>query len=410
MTTPQVTYGELMDDARRAAHQGMNALARDRIPDAAIARATVAIRAELLAEIGRHAVTLLGPTRVGTWRGGEPTRGCLESRQPAVIATLAWIDAIDAHRPARPQAVLPPEPGLAAGHWSRSLRLVRAATDLVATHQDAGGALRAGTPGDFALADVGGLLASATRLVNVIAPIEPLAVRCRQAGMTPAEVDRALPLADRLLEGTYALEGALRFPMSAVAGLPERRAPIGAGDPAVEWRERMERVHARMHRYAQRGRVSVRTLHDVATLALVTSHVLTSSGLRDPATGPELTDQWRAVLAYLAPLGSVERRDRVIRHDTERMLDLARTPGEPAARGRLLRAIDAGTPAMDACSELADRLLAQTTDAWIPAKPRAPYLRDLRPPGTAARRAPPPEAPWPRMPPPPPPASGLGLP
>lgn len=340
MTAPRVTYGELMDVARRAAHQGMNALARDRLTGAGTARATVAIRAELLAEIGRHAVTVLGPTRVDAWRGGEPARRCLESRQPAVIATLAWIDTLTQHEPHRPEAARAPELGVAAGHWARSLLLVRAAGDLVATHQDPGGALRPGTPGDFALADVGGVLASATRLVNVIAPIEPLAVRCRQAGMTPMEVDRSLPLADRLLEDTYALEGALRFPMSAVTSLPLHRAPIGGGDPAVEWRERLGRVHARMHRHAQRGRVSVRTLHDVATLGLVTSHVLTSSGLRDPAAGPELTDQWRAVQAYLAPLGSVERRDRVIRHDTERMLDLARPartagePGEAAARHR----------------------------------------------------------------------------
>lgn len=413
MTPPRVTYGELMDDARRAAHQGMNALARDRLPDAGTARVTVAIRVELLAEIGQHAITVLGPTRVGTWRDGEPARRCLESRQPAVIATLAWIDTLTQHGNSRLDTMPAPDSGAAAGHWARSLRLVRAASDLVATHQDPGGALRPGTPGDFALAEVGGLLASATRLVNVIAPIEPLAVRCRQAGMTPVDVDRALPLADRLLEDTYALEGALRFPMSAVTSLPLHREPIGGGDPAVEWRDRLERVHARMHRHAQRGRISVRTLHDVATLALVTSHVLTSSGQRDRATGPELADQWRAVLAYLAPLGSVERRDRVIRHDTERMLDLARaarTADEPAARGRLLRAIDAGTPAMDACSTLADRLLAQTADAWIPAKPHASYLRDLHRPGTAARRAPPFEAPWPRMPPPRPSSPGLGFP
>jgi hypothetical protein len=400
-----------MDDARRAAHQGMNALARDAFPDPATARATVAIRARLLAEIGRHAVTVLGPARVDAWRDGNPARRCHEARQPAVTATLAWIDSLAQHDPARPEDLLAPDLGVAAGHWTRSFHLLRAATDLVATHQDTGGALRPGTRGDLALADVGGLLASATRLVNVIGPIEPLAVRCRQAGMTPAEVDLALPLADRLLEDTWALEGALRFPMSAVTGLPLHRAPIRGGDPAVEWRERMDRVHARMHRHAQRGRVSVRTLHDVATLALVTSHVLTTSGLRDPATGPELTGQWRAVLAHLAPLGSVEPRDRVIRHDTERMLNLARTAGDLPGQGRLLRAIDAGAPTMDACSTLADRLLAQATDAWIPAKPHRPYLRDLHPPGTAARRAPPPEASWPRMPPPPPPASpGLGLP
>ena len=104
-----------MDDARRAAHQGMNALARDRLPDAGAARATVAIRAELLAEIGRHAVTVLGPTRVDAWRGGEPARRCLESRQPAVIATLAWIDTLTQHDPARPEAARAPELGVAAG-------------------------------------------------------------------------------------------------------------------------------------------------------------------------------------------------------------------------------------------------------------------------------------------------------
>ena len=82
MTEPPVTYGQLMDDARRAAHQGMNALARDRLPDAGAAREAVTARGTLLASLARQATTLIGAPRLEAWRASTPHRHAPEPARP----------------------------------------------------------------------------------------------------------------------------------------------------------------------------------------------------------------------------------------------------------------------------------------------------------------------------------------
>ncbi|MDO8308928.1 MAG: hypothetical protein Q7V58_11295 [Actinomycetota bacterium] len=399
MISTRLTYGQLMDDARRAAHQGMNTLARDRLPDPGAAQEVVSARAGLLASLGRHATTLIGSTRLAVWRASTPTRRSPDARTPAVVATLAWVDVLDQHATRAPHGeTTTAGGGVAAGHWSRATALVECATDLVATHQDPAGGMRPGTPADLAYGDLGRLLASTTRLVAAVAPTEPLALRCREAGITRADVDARLPVGERLLDDTWALARTLRFADSAVADLTLARPTIDVGRGAVEWGQRMARVHARLHQHAQRGHVSVRTLHDIARLGLVTSHVLDTSGRRDHATQSPVTDHWRTVLTHLDPLRSVEPHDRVLRHDVERLLHLARpaTTADPTDQQRLLDTVSTSVPLMNACSAIAERVLARSSDVWIPAPPRRPYLRDLHRPGQAARREPPPEAPWPR--------------
>ncbi len=265
------------------------------------------------------------------------------------------------------------------------------ATDLIATHHELNGALRLGSPLSLAVGDLGSLLTSTTRLVAVVAPTEPLALRCREAGMTRSALDAHLPVGDRLLDDTWALARTLRFADSAVVELTVARPGIDADTPAEEWAQRMTRVHARLHRRVIGGRVSVRTLLDVARLGLVTSHVLDTSGRRDHPAQAAITDQWRAVLADLDPLHSIEPLDRVLRHDVERMLHIARpSTGAtfPTQWGALLATIEAMVPTMNACSDLAHQSRCHSTDAWVPAAPRRAYLRDVHAPATlpAARR------------------------
>ena len=201
----------------------------------------------------------------------------------------------------------------------------------------------------------------------------------------------------------------MRFPDSAVAPVTVHAAGPDTSSPAAEWRSRLDRIATRLRAAQSHGRVSVRTLHDVATLGLVTSHVLaTSHSLRasdtptspalDPALGPA-TEQWRALTAHLAPLRSTEPADRVIREDVDRLLAIAH-PGstaDPAEGRQLLQTMRASLPTLDACSAVADRLLATSFDAWVPAKPRRPYLPDLHRPGHAARAAEPPPTGFPQM-------------
>jgi hypothetical protein len=412
VTDPPLTYGQLMDDARRAAHQGMNALARDRLPDTGAAQEAVTARGTLLASLARQATTLIGAPRLDAWRASTPHRHAHDARTPTVLATLAWLDTLVRHatRVTAGETAGARE-GSAASHWTRTRTLVDRATDLVATHHAPAGAVRPGTPAHLATADLAQLLGSITRLVAVVAPTEPLALRCREAGMTRADVDAALPLGEGLLDDTWSLARTLRFTDSAVADLTVARPAIDADRPADEWTQRMARVHARLHRHTHGGHVSVRTLHDIARLGLATSHVLATSAQRDTATQSAVTDHWRSVLVHLDPLHSVQPHDRVLRRDVERMLHLARpatTAAHPNEQRALLDVVAASVPAMNACSALAERALARSTDVWIPAGPRRPYLPDLNRPGHAARRAPPSEAPWPRTS-PPPPSPGLTL-
>ena len=403
MSGTQLTYGELMNGARRSAHQATGALAVAPLADAHAARDALTARAELFAAIGRHVTVLIGEPRLAIWRAEVPTRRHPDERTPAVRAVLAWIDQLERHQPV-------PEPGpiddgsvagpcAAAGHWMRCRELVDHATELVATHHDPAGRVRPGTPEALARADLGPLLADAARLVAVIAPLEPLALRCRQAGLDRAELDAQLPVTDRLLDHTWALVRTLRFPATAVSDLTVARPSIDAIDAGDEWTQRMARVHARLHQHAQRGHVSVRTLHDIARLGLVSSHILDTSGHRDHAQQSAVTDQWRAVLAHLDPLRSIQRHDRGLRLDVERMLHVARTTHAMESAGaakRLLGAVATSIPTMDACAAIADRLLAGTADAWIPAPPRRGYLPDPHLPGQAASRAPPQAVAWPR--------------
>jgi hypothetical protein len=404
--TSPVTYGDLMDHARRSAHRGMNALAHAPLADSPAAAATLAARARLLAGLGQHATALIGAPRLEAWRAGTPHRHSPDHGSATVRAVLAWITALESSHTSTPP-LTSTLAGSAAGHWARAAALVERASDLVATHHTPTGVTRPGTPVALAHGDVGPLLASTTRLVAVIAPTEPLALRCRQAGMTRTDLDRQLPVGDRLLDDTWGLARTLRFTHSAVADLTVARPGIDADTPADEWAQRMTRVHARLHRHVNHGRVSVRTLHDLARLGLVTSHVLATSGRRNP-TQAKVTDQWRAVLADLDPLHSIEPHDRVLRHDVDRLLHLARPASTSGLdQDGLLDAIAASAPTMDACSALAAQALARSTDVWIPAAPRRSYLPDVHAPGHAARRAPPSTAPWPGAIPQPPGPSGL---
>lgn len=406
MTAPAANYGALMDDARRAAHRGAGAVARSAFADADEARAALQARGALLAAIGRHTVTVIGPARVDGWRQVPLSRRSVEVRSPKVLAILHWIDALATAATRTPEAA-PGFPcatgddhGNATSQWERSRDLVEAGTVLVSTHHWPGGALRPHGPLARASLDPQALLGPAVALARVVASIEPLAARCRQAGMGRREVDRCLPPGDSLRDLTSALGSPGRRDGVLVADLTAANAVIDVDDPAREWHRRIQRIHQRLAHSAAGGLVSVRTLRDIAVLAQVTTYVLGTSGRRDLASAEALTTRWSTQLAYLQPLRSIATSDRVICGDVERLLDLAHpsaTAHDARGRKRLLDAIEASVPVLDACADLADRLQAVRADAWIPGTPRRRYLPDLDRPGTRAQRAPAPADSWPRL-------------
>lgn len=408
-----VTYGELMDGAQLCAARAQRAIARNAFPDADAARYVLNARARLLAAVAHHGEVTVGPLVVQAWRDSAPAHRGIEQRDRRVLGALAWLDTLptaaigfDHQTPVvAPESGRPP----AGVHLDRARALVAAASDLIATHRGPDGALLPTAVPAMGAADTVSLLSAPARLAAMAGAGEPLALRCRQAGLTRDVIDNALPLGDPITAASWNLAAALRFPDSAVAPVTAHAAGPDTSSPAAEWRSRLDRIATRLRAAQSHGRVSVRTLHDVATLGLVTSHVLaTSNSLRapdtpaSPALGPvggPVTEQWRALTAHLAPLRSTEPADRVIREDVDRLLAIAH-PGsttDPAQSRQLLQTIRASVPTLDACSTVADRLLATSADAWVPAKPRRPYLPDLHRPGHAARAAEPPPTGFPRM-------------
>jgi hypothetical protein len=397
-----------MDGARLCAARAQRTIARTPFADAQAARYVLTARARLLTAVAHQAEVALGTGVVQAWRDSAPAHRGVEERDRRVRYALGWIDSLVSSRAALHDQGRPPTPESgrpdAGVHLDRARVLVAAASDLIATHRDPDGTLRPTAAPGLAAADVFGLLSAPARLTAMVGPVEPLALRCRQAGLSQAAIDAALPLGDPITVASWDIAAALRFPDSAVAPVAAHAAPPDTSSLAAEWGSRLDRVATRLRALEHRGRISVRTLHDLAALGLVTSHVLTTSARTDPtpATPTSLspvTEQWRALTAHLAPLRSTQPADRVIHEDVDRLLTIAH-PGssaDPNSRRRLVNAMHAGLPTMDACAVVADRLLAATTDAWIPAKPRRPYLPDLHQAGHAARPAPPAPTGFPRM-------------
>ena len=181
-----------------------------------------------------------------------------------------------------------------------------AATDLALTHYDGPGRLRPDAAPPLAHSSWGALTADCLRLVALAAAIEPLAQRCRQAGLTRTEVDHYLPLHDGLVDQTWTLAASWQFPDSGARDLTVAHPALRTGDPAAEWTDRMTRIHQQMREHHDRGRIGVRTLRDVARLGTVISHVLATSGREDAAAQSRITTQWQALTEYLAPLRSTE--------------------------------------------------------------------------------------------------------
>ena len=292
-------------------------------------------RGRLLRALAANARATLGPVRVDAVRDQQVTRHTPDVRTPRALATLQWLDRLQTVPIVDADKL---EPATAVGTVTRSLRAARinvdAATDLALTHYDGPGRLRPDAAPPLAHSNWGALTADCLRLVALAAAIEPLAQRCRQAGLTRTQVDHYLPLHDDLVDRTWTLAASWQFPNSGARDLTVAHPALRTGDPAAEWTDRMTGIHQQMREHHDRGRIGVRTLRDVARLGTVISHVLATSGKEDAAPQSRITTQWQALTEYLAPLRSTEPANDVIRDHVESMLDLASAASTQGASGR----------------------------------------------------------------------------
>lgn len=397
---PHPTYGELMDTARLHVSTAHRQLQRSAFVDSRDALAAVDARERLLRSLAANVRATLGPVRVDAVRDQQVTRHTPDVRTPRTLATLQWLDRLQRIPVVDADSLDPTTP---VGAVTRSLRAARitvdAATDLALTHYDGPGRLRADAAPPLALSSCGALTVDCLRLVALAAAIEPLAQRCRQAGLTRTEVDHYVPLHDGLVDQSWTLAASWQFPDSGARDLTVARPALRTGDPAAEWTDRMTRIHQQMREHHDRGRIGVRTLRDVARLGTVISHVLATSGREDAAAQSRITTQWQALTEYLAPLRSTEPANDAIRDHVESMLDLASaasTKGASMHGERLITAIVSTTPVMDDCTAIAHALATTSNDLWLPPKRQRPYLRVVPAANTRATRSGAAPDPWPR--------------
>ena len=182
---PHPTYGELMDTARLHAAAAHRQLQRSAFVDSPNALAALDARGRLLRALAANARATLGPVRVDAVRDQQVTRHTPDVRTPRTLATLQWLDRLQTIPVVDADTF---EPTTAVGAVTRSLRAARitvdAATDLALTHYDGPGRLRPDAAPPLAHSSWGALTVDCLRLVALAAAIEPLAQRCRQAGLT----------------------------------------------------------------------------------------------------------------------------------------------------------------------------------------------------------------------------------
>lgn len=373
--------------------------ARAEVQHAAFAGSRVAgevldARGRLLDAVAHHVEVAIGPVRVATWTAIRPVPPRTPTADPVPQAVVSWISTLRTAAHVSHEHV-PDSSGSRDVHAAvvdlRAAReLVRAASDLIATHRGLDGALLPGAPFPLAATDLGGLVTRAIDVAGAIASNEPWALRAREAGVPRRELDRALPLDSPLRVHTQALSRLLGDLASTIDTITVARPAIDTTDPAIEWRLRTDRIRARIEHHAANGRVSARTLHDIASLTLVVHHVLTTNHPHDAAHAVMVPSAAARLVAHLAPLRSAHPADPTIRADVLRLLDLAHpsTTPDTGDRVRILRAIEASVPTVDSAQLTATRLAATLTDAWVPARRLPGYLRSPHPPGRAVQPAP----------------------
>lgn len=219
-----------------------------------------------------------------------------------------------------------------------------------------------------------------------------LYARCRQAGMTARDINRALPLRveTEFTQATWDLAAALPARPSWLEQVPIA-GTIRTDTPAHEWTDRVNRLPARLRAIAATGPLGITTMKAVAAAGLVSHYLRTLDGTAS------LDNPWFPIVDQLRAWHSPLPIDPRIADGSRRLQELARTarnsPSTPLATS-LAAAATATTTAMDELVNLSNRLMPNV-DRWVPAKPCPTYL--VKPnaiPYIAWRPAAPPMA-WP---------------
>lgn len=266
-STGRTSYADLMGDAAHHVAVGATALSRERLPDAATARATVESYWQLLASLHQHAWQLAGGSRRldGVTASARP--------EPPDAAVVRFIDSLAATTRYQPSWETTPD-GPVVRAWSAAASSVRVASDLLSTHRDLQGAWL--TPEAILLDDprvrADGLAGLGDLAGTALAAERDLALRCGQASVPWREVGRRLPDLEpaRGAARDLACDGRLEAGgRSVLVELEVARPGIRTDDPFVELCDRVRRLRQTAWELTHEPHVGMQCLTDYAAAAVI---------------------------------------------------------------------------------------------------------------------------------------------
>lgn len=261
------TYGELVAKAARCIHQGSARTQHLRFDTVDDAYAALIGYHAVLDAIERHVRSLADPHRVGTLYG---VPAGLSTGDPIEYAAVQMVDSIPVLEDKDRR--LPFLPGPNDHPWARAARLLRAGTDLLATHVGLDG--RSRTPDATTVTDFGSRRLALGRVADMTGALlsgeMTLALRAGQAGVTWWQLRRWLPGMDeaRGWAGRTVAEAGGRCPTSALDDVGIARAPIRRGDPTTELSDLLSALRSAAWVNVREPDRSVVTLRDFALFGL----------------------------------------------------------------------------------------------------------------------------------------------
>lgn len=262
------TYGELVTKAARCIHEGSARTQHQRFDSIDDAYEALIGYHAVLDAIERHVRSLADPHRVGTLYGVPPGLVTGDSVEYAAVQMVDSIPVLEDK-----DRRLPYLPGPNGHPWAQAARLLRAGTDLLATHLDPDGLPR--TPDAATVTDFDARRAGMARIADLAGALlsgeTTLTLRAGQAGLTWWRLRRWLPgMEEARAWASQAIAAANgRAGVSPLDETTLANAPIRTNDHLAEISDRLRQVRNAAWTNAREPDRSIVTLRDFALVGLV---------------------------------------------------------------------------------------------------------------------------------------------
>jgi hypothetical protein len=329
-------YADLIREAGRRILAANLQLETGQLPVAPMTAELAAYR-DLFHALGQHGLRLLG---------GEMGRRRIRASVVVEQSDIAGMQLTDHLMHVGQRSFAERDDDGVVASWQCAADVVRAASDLLATHRDASGEVRA-PEGDVlnqAAVRAAGFGELASLAIPVATAADGLSRRLLEAGLKEREVDHLVPRTASLREACLASRhhaqlGGIGRPL---AELHVARPAVRYENPVLELQDRVARLHRVAHQLTREDRVGVCTMADLAVAGVVLNE--TAAGvLRGTTPLAELPDlahrreigrfkegaaAWRELHAHLRILRTTTPAIAGVRGDVLAIRELAKGLGQ----------------------------------------------------------------------------------